>query len=294
MGGIDRLRRITDLFVEGTELYLGDDDRGPVVLWINKLNPFQAQEAAKDASARRFIAIANLKQSGEYDGMVAETSMLSKKEVAEQYVGLLANEIYLEALDDIDIDAELRKQHEALDRAQELLDDAGSPEGSPDREAVAEVQTTWMSALQAAQEDRTKVKLREAEAMDEADLREKFLERWRDLSTRSVFEQEHRITQIHYATRQCQAKLREDGRWDHAKCDHSKRYLADRAEVSQMPGEVLERIAATLEDLQVPARAAGNSAAPMSSSESLEPSSAPEEVSNPSSPAVMPSAAPST
>ncbi|GAB3863321.1 hypothetical protein GCM10028801_30670 [Nocardioides maradonensis] len=292
MGGIDRLRRITDLFVEGTELHLGDDAQGPIVIWVNKLNPFQVQEAMKDASARRFMAIADLKQSGEYDGMVAETQMLSRVEVASRYVELMANEIYLEALDDIDIDAELRKQREALERAEELMNDAGMTEDSPDRDVLAATQSTWMAALQEAQESRTQAKLREAETMDEAELREKFLERWRDLATRAVFEREHQVTQIFYATRLCKA-TGGPGAWDHTMCDHSKRYLGERSEVVGLPTAVLNMIVQTLDGLQVSARAAGNSDAPASSSESLEPSSAPEEVSNPSSPAETPSAAPS-
>lgn len=293
MGGIDRLRRITDLFVEGTELHLGDDEAGPVIVWINKLNPFQVQEALRDGQARRFMAIDKLKSSGEYDGMVTEVHMMPKSEVASGYVDFCSNEIYIEALDDVDIDALAKEQRESIERMDSLLDDADTPDDAPERDVLATLEQTWMGKLREVQDAKTKEKLREAQAMDSEELIEKFLEKWRDFYTRNIFEQESQVTQIYYAMRECRA-TGSPGAWEHTKCNHAKFYLNDRSEVTELPEELLTRVLAVMDQITTPARAAGNSDAPTSSSDSLELSSVVEAASTPSSPDETLSAAPSS
>lgn len=292
---IERLRRITDLFVEGTELHLGEDDAGPVLVWVNKLNPFQVQEAQKDAQARRFLAIGRLKESGEYDGMVAEVGLLPDEQLCQEYVAMCVNEIYLDALNDIDLDKELREQREAIERAAELAE--GQPADSPVHSVAESIESTWMAKLRELQERKTAERLAEAQAMGRADLEEQFLERWREWHTRSEFEREHRITQIYYAARRCDATRAATAvgeAWDHSACDHSQRLLNDRSDVRELPDELLTKLIDALDSITVPARAAGNSDAPASSSDSSEPSRAPEEASTPSSPAETPSVAPAT
>lgn len=287
---LDRLRRVTDLFVEGTEYHAGDDENGPVVLWINKLNSFQAAEAQKDAIARRYIAIAALKNSGEYDGFVAETEMTPIDRLAQDWVDMSFTEIYMEAANEIDLDSELKEQREALERVEGLQDDAGAVEDSAEREQTIEIKRTWIGRFQELQAAKAAEWLRDAKAMPAEDLRAKIHEKWRELRTHSEYDREHRATQLFFAIRHCSAR-RVDDKWDHTGCDHSKQWLADRSEVHGLPEELLTALQERLESITVPARAAGNSDAPASSSESSEPSSAPEEASKPSSPGETPSAA---
>lgn len=289
--GIERLRRVTDLFTEGAELHLGEDESGPVLVWVNKLNPFQAQEAQKDAQARRFIAMGHLKSSGEYDGMVAEVGMLPQDKLAQEFVAMNANEIYLDALNDLDLDKELREHREMLDRAAEVT--AGQSEDSPDRVLTEDLEQTWMGKLAEIHKAKTEERLAEAKAMSREQLEEDFLERWREFNTRSEFEREHRMTQIFYAMRVCNATTAESG-WDHRACDHSRRLIENREDVRELPDSLIEQVIEKLDELTVPVRAAGNSDAPTSSSGSSEPSRPLEEVSTASSPDAAPSAAPST
>jgi hypothetical protein len=45
------LDRVTDLWVEGTTVYLGEDPQGPLCLWVNTLNSFQHDDARRDGQA---------------------------------------------------------------------------------------------------------------------------------------------------------------------------------------------------------------------------------------------------
>ena len=60
MDPAERLRRITDLFEEGVVVPLGEDLDGPILLWVNKLNSFQVEEARRDGVARRGMRLAEL------------------------------------------------------------------------------------------------------------------------------------------------------------------------------------------------------------------------------------------
>lgn len=280
---LDRLRRVTDLFVEGTEYLAGEDAAGPVVLWINKLNSFQAAEAQKDGIGRRYIALAQLKESGEYAGMLAEIEMTAHDRLAADWVEMNGTEIYLAAMNDLDLESELREEREALERVEDLQDDAGVADDAPERAVGLAFKQNWLSKFQDLQTAKQAEWLRDAKEMAPAELQEKFLEKWREMRTHAEYEREHRATQLFFAVRRCEATRVESG-WDHRGCDHNQRWMKDRKEVQELPEALLANLQDTLESVTVPTRAAGNSDAPANSSESSELSSAPEAVSNPSSP----------
>lgn len=294
-------KRVTDLFAEGTELYLGDDDNGPVILWINKLNPYQEDEARRDGSAARYLRIAELSdpESQEYKGMHAEVGRWGHDKLAEKFVEQKINEIYVEALDDLETDPEAKEALETSRRLPVLLDDAGAPPDDPRRQQLFDAQVDWMGQLAEMQKKKMAQALEDAKAMDHEELTDLFFEGWRERETLDLFMEERRTTQIFYATRVCEAIPASDGtteapKWDHAACNHAKRAFDERKEVRESPDGFIAKVIDMLQDITVPARTAGNSDAPTSSSGSSEPSSATEALSQPSTPVETPPVAPTT
>lgn len=285
-----RLRRVTDLFVEGTEVYLGDDETGnPVVIWVNKLNSFETEEARRDGAARRGLRMSELgkEDNPERMGVLAEVAMWDTDRLAERYVEQKADEIYLDVYNDLQTDPEQRERLEVITRMPKLLDDAGAAPDDPRRAELNEASNLWMQAIDEAQKKAYAKALADAKQEDRETLEKAYLENWRQRETLDVFMQERRTTQLYFALRECLAT--DVGTtlarvWDHAKCDHSTRLLIDRDEVRTLPEQVIEKAITAIDDITIPQREAGNSDAPASSSDSSEQSRPAEGTSKDSAP----------
>lgn len=286
-----RLKRVTDLFVEGTAVYLGDEGPDkPVVVWVNKLNSYEVEEARRDGSAHKGLRMAELAKEGnpERAGIMAEIALWSDERLVNEFVQQKAEEIYLDTYNDLQTDPEQRERSDRLARLPALLDEAGAPADDSRRLQLNEDGRAWMQALSDLQEKNTQAAFKEARESDRKDLEAAFLERWRERETLDVFMQERRTTQMFFALRECKALDvgTETGRqvWDHSICDHSIRLLQSRAEVRKLPDVAMTKFIDAIDGITVSDRDAGNSDAPVSSSAPSEPSRPAEEASTPSTP----------
>ena len=291
-----RLRRITDLFVEGTEVYLGDDkDGNPVLIWVNKLNSFEVEEARRDGSSRRGLRLAELAQPSapERQSLIAEVAMWPDDKLRERWVGQKVEELYIDVVNDIEAEEEWRENLDVMRRLPTLLAEANAAPDDPRRQQLMELQEAYFTAIRERQEVKQREQLREAEALSRDKLEESFFEQWRQRITLDEFMEERRVTELFYALRDCQATRVDPTTWDHSNCNHTEKMLANRGLVRGLPEAVLAKCIDALEGVTVPQRAAGNSDAPSSSSGSSEPQSVPEE-STPSTPEETPAAAPTS
>lgn len=292
-----RLRRVTDLFVEGEEILLGyDDDRRPVVVWVNKLNSFEIEEARRDGITARGLKMRDLADvnNPERQAYEAEINLLTDDQLREAWVNQRVDELYLDVLDEVEGSEEMREKKELLNRLPTLLADAGASDDDPRRAQLMELQTEYLTAIRAGQEKRQKEALREAQDFEREDLEASYYEKWRERQTLDLFMEERRITEIYVAARECDATSTGAGGWNHSQCDHSVRLVPQRSLVKTLPPMVIEQIIDALDKITSSQRQAGNSDAPVSSSASSEPSSASEAPSIPSSPVEMPGDAPTS
>lgn len=294
----ERSRRISDLFVEGTELYLGQDSENkPTLIWVNKLNSFEVEQARHDGVVARGLKIARLAKpdNAELIGMRAQLEAWTDKELLERRVDQQMNALQLEAFNDVEI--EHRDLMDRIRRGPEILADRSAGPDDPARKQLAEDQKEYATLLQAAIEKQRRNAFRDAEGLSREDLEKDFLDEWRERESLEEFMEERRVTELHIAMRDCRGTEvgvdAEGGRlFDHADCDHNQRLYA-REEIRSLPDALTERVIETLESITVSIRDAGNSAAPASSSESLERPSNPED-SKPSIPVETSPAVPTT
>lgn len=292
---LSRVARIVDLFSEGETVLLGmDPDTSPpepIVVWVNKLNTFETQEARADGNARRSERMHWLGQadSPERLGFESEIAPLSMDQLADRYSNAYADEIYLDVINDLETDAEWRERRDRMDRLPQLIEDAGAADDDPRRVELANEQTAWLKAVQEGTVKKAEERRADALGMDRPDVEAALWERYRQRTTMDVFMQERRTTQLFFALRECNAvDIATDlatHDWDHTACDHSKRLLAERKDVRTLPDSVIELAIDAIDNMTMSARAAGNSAAPASSSVSSEPASAVAEDSTRSTPA---------
>lgn len=274
----ERLTRVIDLFTEGTEVYLGDDPEtsAPVLIWVNKLNAFEVEEARTDGRVRRSERMSQLgaDDSPERMGMEAELKFISTPDLAKTLVDLKGGELYLDIMNDVETDPEMREIVERSQRLPQLLDDEGAAPDDPRRTQLLADQARYFDELEKRVEKATSDAVQDAMELDRADLERAFFEQWRERETTDVFMAEQRITQLYLAMRECSATdvstTADVRKWDHSSCDHSKRLMAERQLVRRLPDEVTRKVAAAIEELRVSVRQAGKSDAPPSSSGSSE------------------------
>lgn len=288
---LDRLSRITDLFLEGKEMDFGvDADGKPIVVWVNKLNSFEDEEARRDGSAARSLRMLNLNdENPEVQEARQELSELTREELVQIIAAQNFDEDYLLAVDDVESNEEWKEKLEAM-RMTLLLADSDVAEDDPRHEQASKLNTEYLMAITDAASKRQAERQAECQTKDLDDLADMFIKNWKTRTGLGEFFAEQRVTQLFYALRDCQAMSEGEGKWDHSRCKHT-RLLTERNQVRSLPEEVLERGVAMLSEITVDRRTAGNSDVPMSSSESSErPSSA--EESSPSIPRVMSPSAP--
>lgn len=286
---IARLMRITDLFREGAELELGEEDGTAVVVWVNKLNSFEEEESRKDGAAARAMRMLELNNNNpEIIQAQREMETWSHDDLAHTVSQQSAEEDYVKAIDDVEADEKWKDKLETVRRMETLMEDAKLSDDDPKRETYEELKQEYWGEVTARLDKRLKDRVRELKDLSERELADKFIDGWRNRNALGEFLKEQKVTQIFFALRDCQGVKRDKG-WEHAACVHD-RLLPDRKSVRELPEELLERVTGALVELTVDRRTAGNLDAPTSSSESLGPQN-PEAESTPSIPVVMPVAA---
>lgn len=280
-----RLRRVTDLFVRGTEVLTPDG--GAVLVWVNKPNAFERDEADKDGRTgrqRRLLPLRETKdpkdRSEELQLAYAATESLTDDELVTGATSQERSQQYLLTLDDIRADEGWAEDMLLLERADALSAD-GSQMSEEESEAMIALNARYLAEIDKRFMERMTALEDEIRGLPRDQLVTKYVETWRQTVGLDAFEIERWKTQLFYALRECDAAKAGDG-WDHGKCRHP-RLLDSRAEVNNLPDGLIELVDPVLRGLLVPPRDAGNSDAPTSSSASLEQPSA-EAESTPSTP----------
>lgn len=294
----DRLRRITDLFMEGTTLRLGSDESGEIVVFVKKLNDFEVEEARRDGVAQRGLRMMALADENGPE-LKAQRHLLSRMDderLREARLGQRGDEVYLGAVNDLEAQEGWAEKVELMRRLPSLLADQDAAHDDPRRKQLTDLNADYLDALRACVDERNKGVRSELRADSRETLEIDYLEAWRQRESLDTFIAERRTTEMYLALHACQAVRTSghgDAAWSHGECAH-ERLLDERSQVHGLPNGLLEKVTAALDGVTVPDRLAGNSDAPASSSDSSEPSSAAEATSAASSPAETSPGAPMT
>jgi hypothetical protein len=266
-----RMKRVTDLFVEGTEVVLDDSETDPVLVWVTKMNPFESEEARKDGSVGKARVLLRLNEVGSPESLLFDNAVLERSH--EDLVNAMAaakfNEDYIRAADDIKADEEWADRLALLERGDEQLRDSGV--------AMDDDEVTRLHTLNREYQDRLDEIIKEAQEVRKEklrtetpdELREQFRASYLETSGQNGFINEYRTTELYYVLRDCSAVPNDRLGWDHTGCTH-QRLCDSRAEVRELPETLILKVRDAIQQLAMTPRDAGNSDAPASSSASSE------------------------
>jgi len=272
-----RLAKLTDLFEEGVVAPLKASDGSEVVVWLNKLSPFEAEQAAHEgriARARIMLAITEV-GTAESDLFRITSKSTAKGVIIDALVAAKDNERTVKVIRELHSDKEWKEKLETLEWSSDQL--TGKADDDPEVAVVRKVLDEYQAEM-TQRTDFLRNEMRgELDALPEDKLREMHLEAYSEQQGIAAFLREKTKSETFYSMRVCEAARDDNGRWQHEGCDHSQRWLDDRQEVDQLPESLLRQVRAAYDDLNMPPDVARFLGGPASSSESRGPSSKPEE-----------------
>lgn len=266
-----KFRRVTDLFEEGREVVLDPNPEDPILVWVNKLNPFEMDEARKDGAVGRARATMRIEDpdSPEYDVFESSINGRSREDLLNSLVGAKQNEHYVNALDDIRADEKWGEKLSVLERGDAQLDDSGVSLGDDERSRLAKLNEEYLKTVNDLMVQRQTAYRVELETESDEALQKLYREGYKTAAGGSGFLTEYRTTEMFFALRACDATAVDDG-WDHSECDHRERLCEHRGEIRDLPEGLIAAVRDAITVLNMSPRDAGNSDAPASSSASSE------------------------
>jgi hypothetical protein len=263
--GLADLKRVTDLFVEGDEVVLREGPE-PVLLWVNKLNPFEQEEARRDGAAARARVILALKEIASPESAIFEANVLELGPVKlkEAIVNAKSSDHFLRAVDAIRSDPEWSERVEASMRRSDDM-----PE--EEKAAVDLIDADYAVELSKRVNDLRDEAMRDLDGFDIDALRGEYRQVWLEGRGLAAFSREFQKSQLFYAVRICRATSKNPlgDEWDHTPCEgHRTRLLGEREDVTKLPDGLLERLRTAVSSISVERRDARFSDALASSSES--------------------------
>lgn len=285
-----KYRRVTDLYVEGTAHVLKDGS----TIWLQVLNPFELDEARRDAQVARARLVMALKSDHGSDDRTRVTSWFfaEGREVAiERLVEAGVGNKLVEILTELRDDPDWAEKFSIMDRSEDL---AALPPEDAERKMLEQINAEYLAQVAQMQASERDFLLRKYQASTDADLVEAYVDTFLERRGSEVAIAEFAVTELWYAARVCDGVRGSDGTFDHGGCDgHRLTAFESKVEVRDLPEALQDELRAALAELTMTARDAKNSARQGSSSASSPLPSEPE-ASTASIPAATSADAPGT
>lgn len=283
-----KYRRVPDLYVHGTELVLDED----TVMWVQVLNSYEMEEARHDAqTAQARIAMA-LREEGSDELAKAEARFFinGREAAVEALVDAYAGETLVKVNQELQSDPEWEERLDIARRGEDLA----QPMEDAERALIDKINRDYLAEVSARLEQEREYLQKRFADMTIDELREQWMERYLDSRGSDAAMAEYAITEVWYAARVCDGFRNDDGTWSHASCEgHRMRVWETKAEVRELPTELMQLISDAVTELNMSPREAKNSDRPGSSSASSPQPNA-EAVSSASTQEESPATAPGT
>jgi hypothetical protein len=269
-----KTRRLGDLYVVGQELTL-DDGEGAVTVWINKLNPVDQEAALRNANAARARVLAGKRDPDNQERLSLESELLDQSK--DELVDFLAADALNNKQEALEAELAAEQEWDDKNYLQGLLDawEGGMEDrynrDPEDAEAkhVFEEMDRWHKVVQERLDGEKERLQADIGQRTEDILRQQVLERLLTVQADLAWLSEYHLSEILFAVREP----------DH----HKKKYFNGRADVEELPQEVMMALYEGYRNLSIDPTEGKDSPGTPASSPSSEPSTE-EETSQPSGP----------
>ena len=283
-----KYRRLPDLYVDGKVLVLKDG----TVMWLQVLNPFEADEARHDAQVARSRLVMALTRHGSDEMAFVETAYWQDgiEGARKRLVEAKASDRLLSSVESIDNDPDWTERLDIIRRS-----DGDRPYEEAEKELLAALQVEYIDEIQARSDTEEAFTNTQYATVGRDDLIEEYGKLYIERRGTELATAEYRVCEIWYGARACDGVLSDDGTtWTHAACEsHRLQVFESKADVRNLAEDLGDVIGTAYDELAMAIRDAKDLARLASSSASSRQPSQPA-ASTPSTPTATPAAAPGT
>lgn len=249
----DKYRKLSELYVQGTELEI-EIDGEELVIYMRALNQLEVEEARSAAQAARSRMVLALRDRGseERSKFDATFAMEGREEIIDQIAHGEANAMLPKIMGQVqdDTDPEWQEKMEVLERHESL-----SPPNKEEEELIARINTEFFQRVRDELDLEVGSAKARLERMDDEALRERFHDFWIDRRGNEHAMAEYRIVEFYYAARVCDGVKNADGEWDHSACEqHRMRVWETREEVRELGDEMHAVLGQAMDGLNMSVR----------------------------------------
>lgn len=237
-------RRLSDLYVRGTEVSCTDGQGEPVVVWLQKLNDIDQQSVFRKASAARATQLTyrNNKESDEYKSVYGEVVDFANRETLIELViredlalRRMSVEAELSAEDEWNEDQYLQGLYDGWNDG--LKDEYARDKEDPEAKRVFDELKRYTEAVDKIMDGERLAMIKDYENADETNLLEKVVEHFIKQAAGSAFMAEYEAYELFYAVRQPE--------------DHKKKYFESRDEIDSISPEIKTQLLSAYQELVV-------------------------------------------
>jgi hypothetical protein len=247
-----KYKKLTDLYVRGTVKEFDDG----TVMWIQVMNPFEADEAKRNAQAVRARIVGALESgiSNEIEAMTDNFHLRSRKESIDDILNTNYIKWYQESVDEIQVHEDWSERVEMLKRA----DNDTSHVSPEEQEYLAQVNREWVIELERRLDEKISYERSICERMSPEDLLKEYRELYLQRRGTEHAIAEFNLNEVYFSTRECNAqKGDEDSSFtvdSHSKCNHSIRVFDSVEEVRDLPVELFQELLSSIGSIGMSAR----------------------------------------
>lgn len=257
----DKYRRVTDLYVTGTEQVLKDG----TPLWMQVLSPFEMQNARREAqiARSRMVLAVRDENSGERERARATYVSDGRDAVIEGLVDARSQKTMYKTMLEIRDDPEWKEQLDILERGTQ---GAAQPLSEDETRLLDDIHQKYVAELQRRHENERDFLRERLRALTDEQLWDDYLDLWVERAGDDAAVVEFQLHQILHGARVCDGVQTDDG-WDHSACNGHREQVWDSAEdVRNLPEGLLEQLYETARSVDLSEREAKNSHRQVSSS----------------------------
>lgn len=284
MADRSRYVRLEALFRRGKTIDFPDG----TLMWVQVMNPLEADNAREEASTARARIVLALKEIGsdEQAKSLYEFSQLPPNAAVDAIVNAQQTRWLAQADDKVRDDPEWKERLEIFDRHDAL---GGRPPEDAERKLLEKITSDYLTEIYRRVGEDADFERQRLTGAPVEEVRERWLELYRERRGEQAAFMEQQITAAWYGARMCEARKPADGEdvvaddvdsdgWYHGACSgHQMRVYESKADYKSAPLEIQNAVLGALVDLNLSIRDTKNSDSAAISSDSLAQHGQPEE-----------------
>lgn len=252
MGNRSKYKKVLDLYRVGTEVVFKDG----TVMYIQAMNPFEVEEARRAAGVAKARFAMSVKKVGsdEHDQIMGNVEGAGALSAIDDLVKTKHSEHFIKAANEVQVDPDFKEHWDIIERSDDMDD---RPADDPERLTLEILTKEYFDEVQKRTDIEEELYRNRLDAMSADELLQAYSEEWVSRRGQTHAIEAYNMAEMLSVCRVCDA-VKVDDTWDHTACNHTEKVFEERADIEELPGDVLSQISEAIDSFNLQVRDAKN------------------------------------